>query len=141
MATEDTVKRTLDAFNRHDAAAFAAQYAPDAVVYDPMYPQPLKGRDAIRKDVEDFFTAFPDIQFKVSSIMAKGDTGALEGQGTGTHTGPIAGPAGTIPGTNRRIEMPAAFFVRINDRGLLIEERRYMDMAGMMQQLGLMPGS
>jgi len=140
MAAEDIVKRAADAVNRHDANAFAALYAPDAVAYDPMYPQPLRGRDAIRKDIEDFFKAFPDIQFKLSNIIARGDTIACEAEGTGTHRGPLAGPQGEIPATNRRLEMRAAFFVRINAQDLVAEERRYFDTAGMMQQLGLMPG-
>jgi ketosteroid isomerase-like protein len=36
----------------------ASAYAPDATVYDPMYEQPLRGRDSIRQDIEDFFQAF-----------------------------------------------------------------------------------
>ncbi len=140
MATEDTVKRVLDAFNRHDPDAFAAAYAPDAVAYDPMYPEPLKGRAAIRKDIEDFFQAFPDIQMKVSHMMSSRDTVAFEGVASGTHKGPLAGPEGPVPATNRGVGMRVAIFVRINAQDLVAEERRYMDMAGMMQQLGLMPG-
>ena len=141
MPAKDTVKKMVDAFNRHEANAFAALFAPDAVAYDPQYPQPLKGREAIRKDIEDFFQAFPDIQFKISNIIVSGDTVAFEGSAIGTHKGPLAGPTGTVPATNRGVEIRFAAFDRVNAQDLVVEERRYFDLAGMMQQLGLMPGS
>ena len=52
----------------------------------------------------------------------------------------MAGPAGEIPATNRPMEVRFAAFLRVTDQGLIAEERRYFDLAGMMQQLGLMQG-
>jgi hypothetical protein len=37
--------------------------------------------------------------------------------------------------------MPFAAFIRTNSEGLIVEERRYYDLAGMMMQLGLMPSA
>jgi len=142
MPAEDTVRKAIDIFNSHDANAFAALYAEDAVVYDPQYPQPLKGKEAIRKDIEDFFKAFPDVRCQLSNVIASGDTVAFEGSVTGIHTGPLAAPTGeSIPATNKRMDMRAAMFLRVNAQDLVTEERRYFDMAGLMQQLGLMPGA
>lgn len=138
MATQYSVEKQMEAFNRHDPDAFAAFYRPDAVAYDPQYPEPLKGRDAIRKDISGFFAAFPDMSFTLKSVVASGERVAFEGAGRGTHKGPLAGPAGMIPATDRTVEIPFAAFVRVDDQGLIAEERRYLDMAGMMQQLGLM---
>lgn len=138
MPAEDTIRKGLDAFNRHDPDAFAAMYTPDALAYDPQYPEPVRGKEALRKDIEDFFTAFPDIHLTLTDILSKGNTVAFAVSVTGTHKGPLSGPAGTIPATNRRVEMPVAVFARANAQDLIVEERRYYDMAGMMQQLGLM---
>lgn len=138
MSAQDTLKKTVDAFNRHDANAFAALYAADAVAHDPQYPEPLRGREAIRKDMEDFFLTFPDIQARVVSVLASGDTVAGEMEVSGTHKGPIAGPTGTIPATNRRMEMRVGRFVRVDAQDLITECNRYFDMAGLMQQLGLL---
>ena len=140
MATKFSVKEQVEALNRHDADAFAAFYAPDASIDDPQYPEPLKGRDAIRKDIADFFAAFPDMNFALKSVVESGDTVAFEGAGKGTHKGPMASPAGEIPATNRTVEIRFAAFLRVTDQGLIAEERRYFDLAGMMQQLGLMQG-
>ena len=51
----------------------------------------------------------------------------------------MEGPGGTIPPTNKRVEIPFAAFVSLDSSGLVTEERRYYDMAGMMMQLGLVP--
>ena len=138
MATKFSVKEQVAALNRHDAEAFTAFYAPDALIHDPQHPEPLKGRDAIRQDIADFIGAFPDLVFTLKTAVESGDTVAFEGTGTGTQKGPMAGPAGEIPATNRPMEVRFAAFLRVNDQGLIAEERRYFDMAGMMQQLGMM---
>lgn len=139
MPAEDIVQKHLKDFNAHDANAWAAAYAENAVLFDPQYPEPKRGRGAVLKDIQDFFTAFPDIQFNVTNIVASGDHAAVHGVGAGTHRGSMEGPSGTISATNKRAEIPFAAFIRLDSQGLIEEERRYYDMAGMMMQLGLMP--
>lgn len=141
MSSEDTSLKTIDAFNRHDAAGFAALYTVGAVVYDPQYPEPLKGQEAIRKDVEAFFKAFPDARISIITTISgeDKDIAASELELTGTHQGPIVTPAGTVPATNRRVSMRVGRFVRVDPQGRIVEESRYYDLAGMMQQLGLTP--
>ena len=141
MAAEDFVRDHIKVFNEHSADGWASHYAEDAELYDPQYPEPKRGRAAVHKDISDFFGAFPDIQFTVRSIVASGDRIAVEGTGAGTHGGPMEGPGGTIPATNKHAEMPFAAFIRTNSAGLIVEERRYYDLAGMMMQLGLMPSA
>lgn len=138
MAASDIVENHIKAFNEHDAAAWASHYASDAVLFDPQYGEPKQGQAAIRKDIDDFFAAFPDIQFNITGIVGTGDKAAIHGTGAGTHKGPMEGPSGTIEATNKRAEIPFAAFVVTNAEGLITEERRYYDMAGMMMQLGLM---
>ena len=138
MAEKFSLQDQVDALNRHDPDGFAGFYTADAVVEDPQYPEPLKGRAAIRKDISDFVTAFPDLNFTVKSVLQDGDSVAFEGVGKGTHKGPMAGPAGEIPATYRPMQVRFAAFVRVNDEGLITEERRYFDLAALMQQLGVM---
>lgn len=137
MATDDTLHKGLEAFNRHDAATVAAGYAPSVVVVDPAYPEPLTGRDAVRKDMEDFFRAFPDVQLSFRTLLTDGDTYSVEWSLSGTHKGPFAGPDGEIPATNRSVEMGVAGMGRVDAQGQIVEERRYYDIAGLMAQLGL----
>ena len=51
---------------------------------------------------------------------------------------PGSNSIGSIPPTNRRVSMRGGRFVRLDDHELITECRRYYDMAGIMQQLGLM---
>ena len=138
---EDAARKLTDAISKHDITAATNAYAADAVAYDPMYPQPLRGRDAIKKDTETYFRAFPDLRFELLTTVEKDDrSGAAEIRMSGTHTGPLESPTGQeIPPTQKRVDLKGAVFARINDRGEIVEERRYYDVATMLRQLGLMP--
>jgi steroid delta-isomerase-like uncharacterized protein len=137
----DTGRKLTDGINSHNLDAATNVYASDAVAYDPMYPEPLRGRDALRKDTAVFFRAFPDLRFEIVSILEKDErNGAAEIRMTGTHTGPLQSPTGEeIPPTKKRIELKGAVFARLNDRGEIVEERRYYDVGTMLRQLGLVP--
>jgi steroid delta-isomerase-like uncharacterized protein len=138
ISAEEVARKQIEDWNRHDAEAVAADYAQDAVVRDPTYPEALKGREAVKKDASDFFTAFPDLVFKITGIIPSGETAAIEGHASGTHTGPLQLPTGLIPATNRRLEFDWAVFFSVDAMGLIREERRYYDVASQLAQLGLM---
>lgn len=134
----DTILEQIDALNRHDVAAFVGCYSPDAAVFDPQYPDLLRGRDAIAKDMSDFLAAFPDLAGRITRAVREGDTWAYEMAMTGTHTGPLPLPTGEVPATNKRIEVGGAIFARVDAQGRITEERRYYDLAGLLGQLGLL---
>ena len=134
----DTLKKQLEALNRHDAGTFASFYRSDVSVFDPAYPDPLRGQDAVRKDMEDFVTAFPDLEMKIERVIEDGSAAAYEIRMTGTHKGPLLGPAGHIPATDKRIEVGGGVFARFDNEGRIIEERRYYDLAGLLGQIGLL---
>lgn len=128
MLPKDQQSRIDDfvkALNRHDVQAFAACYAQDCTVNIPEHPHPLKGRAAVAKDFEKTLAGFPNMKYTLRGFTASGDTAAVELIGRGTHK------ANTL-------ELPIASFQRINDEGLIVEDRRYYDMALVLQQLGQM---
>ncbi|MGK3957934.1 ester cyclase [Arthrobacter sp. R4] len=126
----------VEAVNAHDAKTFAATYAADAVVHDPLYPQPLKGRDAIEQDMVELLRAFPDARFTVGPLLQDGETVAGEYTLRGTHLGPLASPEGEIAATGNSIDNSGAVFSKFNADGEVIEERRYYDAAGLLAQIG-----
>ena len=138
---EDSRRRLAAAMTKHDPDAVGNAYASDAVAYDPMYPEPLRGRDAIRKEAAGFIRAFPDLRFEIVTVIDKDEkTGADEVRFSGTHTGPLESPTGAqIPPTNKRIDVKGATIVRLNERGEITEERRYYDVGTFLRQLGLVP--
>jgi predicted ester cyclase len=73
-----------------------------------------------------------------SNFLGTGDQFAVEVTGRGTHKGQLEGPGGPIEPTNKSVDFRGAMFGRTNSDGLITEERRYFDMAGIMGQLGLL---
>ena len=137
MAVEEIIEKHFKSFNDHDGKSFAAHYTNKVVIHDPQYAEPLQGRDAVQKDIEDFFAAFPDIQFSVTNRIASRGHVAVEGVATGTHRGSIETPNGPLKATNKQAKIEFALFMQVDDSGHITAERRYYDLAGMMQQLGL----
>jgi steroid delta-isomerase-like uncharacterized protein len=136
MSVRDEIRQTTEAFNRHDAAAAAERFSQNAVVHDPQYPEPLRGGEAIRDDMEAWFRSIPDVHAELRSVLEDGNTYAFEVAMSGTHQGPISTPSGEIPPTGKRIEMSFGAFGRIDGENKVVEERRYYDVAGLADQLG-----
>jgi len=137
LTPEEVARKSIDAFNRHDRAAYVALIAPDAVAYDPVYPEPLRGKNAIMRDLDASFAAIPDVHYEVLKLLTKDRDGVIEFRISGTHTGSIEGPSGSIPATNNKVSWTGAEFVRIDSKGLIVEERRYFDSQSLLRQFGL----
>ena len=137
MTPEEVARKSIDAFNRHDRAAYAALIAPDAVAYDPVYPEPLRGKKAIMEDLDASFAAIPDVHYEILKLLTKDRDGVMEFRISGTHTGSIEGPSGSVPATNRKVSWTGAEFFRIDSKGLVVEERRYFDAESLRKQFGL----
>jgi ketosteroid isomerase-like protein len=61
-----------------------------------------------------------------------------EGIFSGTHTGPLATPAGDVPPTGKPLRLAFADVFVIRD-GLIVEHHIYYDQVAFLTQLGLMP--
>jgi steroid delta-isomerase-like uncharacterized protein len=132
-----THEKSVEHFNAHDAAGVSMAYARDATLHDPLYPQPLHGREVIRDDYAAFFRSHPDVRLTVRSATAAKGLVCYEMLLTGTHTGPLDVAGGEIPPSQRRLELPMAAFVDVDEHGQYREVRRYYDVSTFLQQLGL----
>ena len=136
----DIGERVVSAWNHGDVDGVVALYAEDAVYQHPMVPGGLHGRDAIREFVLGMTSAFSDIGEKVTSSISSGDEAAVEILHSAIQSGELQTPAGPVPATNKRVELNAAHFYRLNADGLIAEERMYANPMEMMAQLGVGPG-
>jgi steroid delta-isomerase-like uncharacterized protein len=136
ISRQDIIRKLENTIAR-DPNAVAALYAPDAVRYDPMTPQGMKGKDAIRKYQETLTRAFRVVEARTLKVVSTGDVTAWEWVFTLTNSGPLELPTGTLPPTNRPVKMNGATFYRFNRDGLIAEQRDYFDIASIMQQLGV----
>jgi steroid delta-isomerase-like uncharacterized protein len=100
----------------------------------------IEGIDAFLAFEAAFHDAFPDGHMEISHIIEAGETVASEGAFTGTHTGPLAGPSGTIEATGKSLRLPFADFFRFSN-GQIVEHHIYYDQITFLTQLGLMPPS
>jgi hypothetical protein len=71
----------------HDVARSVSFYAEDAVVADPEYPEPLRGRGAIERGMTDCLRAFPDLSGRIRSTLIDGPVSGVEATMAGTHEG------------------------------------------------------
>jgi steroid delta-isomerase-like uncharacterized protein len=126
------------AWNRRDFDRIIALASPEVEWVMMPTGQKFRGLDGMRQYSQGWATGFPDGRTKEVNLIA-GDNGAvIEFIGSGTHTGPLMSPAGEIPPTGKRVEMPFCEVFRIKN-GKIVGGAIYFDMATMLQQLGLMP--
>ena len=99
----------------------------------------LTTREQGRAYTQGFFTAFPDLHFDVTQIVAQGDYVVLNWSGSGTHTGPLTTPSGgTIAPTGKKSSVPGSTTLEIKG-GKITHTWIYFDMASLLGQLGLLP--
>lgn len=132
MTKTEIIQKATDAFNSHDSKKVAEYYTDNAVVYDPVYPEPLRGLEAIEKDAMETFRAIPDLHITTRTILEKDNTVAVEYTLSGTNTGPFASPEGDIPPTGKKVKADIAIFSRFNDQDKIVEEHRYYNVANML---------
>lgn len=119
-----------------DMSAFRDLYAEDAVLFAPMSPDPVRGRDAIWQYESAMRAAFPDSSLVTRKPVIDQETVAVEWEYSGKNTGPISTPMRIIPPTGQWMKLYGCSFLHFRD-GLIAEERRYYDARGLYQQLGL----
>jgi len=112
--------------------------SPDVVTIDPGAGR-IEGIEAFLAFEEVFHRAFPDGRLESRGAIESGDIAIAEGIFSGTHTGPLEGPAGTVPPTGKSLELPFCDVFRIAD-GKIVEHRVYYDQMAFLGQLGLVPG-
>jgi predicted ester cyclase len=98
----------------------------------------MRGKNAIMKDLDASFAAIPDVHYEILKLLSKDKDAVIEFRITGTHTGSIEGSSGSIPATNRKLSWTGAEFLRIDSKGLIVEERRYFDSQSLLRQFGLL---
>lgn len=134
-----SIARTVyEAFNERDFERGLAVLAADAVWTNLPTGETFHGRDGFRRNYDQWATAFPDGKCEDLHVIATDDYVVVEFMGRGTNTGPLRTPAGEVPATGRRVDVPFCDVHRIED-GEITNGRSYFDMATMMSQLGLMP--
>jgi steroid delta-isomerase-like uncharacterized protein len=141
LTTQDNatlVRAHYDAFNRRDNQKGLTLVTEDVKWMNVPFDVSHTGRAGYREYLDNWTTAMPDCKVEISNVIVGEEWTVVEFIGRGTHTGPLAGPTGPIPATQKKVELKCCEVLRIKD-GQIALAHTYFDAATMMRQLGLMP--
>jgi steroid delta-isomerase-like uncharacterized protein len=133
----EVAKASITAYNNKDWNKAKELLAADAVYDEKGTHRRIQGAGEIIQSFQGWAKAFPDSKGTIVREFESGDTAVLEIVWKGVHTGPLQTPTGTIPPSNRSIEMPACQVVRV-ENGKLKSASHYFDMMTMLTQIGAM---
>jgi steroid delta-isomerase-like uncharacterized protein len=122
----------INAHNLDDA--LTELVAEDFVELNPL-PGQGPGRAGLADALGGMFTGFPDLHWSVFDTVVEGDRVVSLSTWGGTHRGEFMG----MPATGRSVSVEAWTIDRFRD-GQMVESRIIMDVAGMLAQLGVLPG-
>jgi len=97
-------------------------------------PGMAPGREGEKQWFAMLRAAFPDGQTTIEDIIAEGDKVVVRGTMTGTHSAEFMG----IPATGKQVKISGIDVTRFHE-GQSVEHWGQWDVAGLMQQLGVMP--
>jgi predicted ester cyclase len=129
-----------DSWNSQDWATFEKRHVAHVDVFWPGQENPTYGRLSHKKEAIGFFKAFPDNKvgnrpYKI--FFGQGDYQCSVAEFTGTFTGTVIGPDGTvIPPTGKKFKVEYCTVAFWKD-GNIIEEKLFYDKMSLMQQVGL----
>ncbi|MGD9143519.1 MAG: ester cyclase [Dehalococcoidia bacterium] len=134
MSTEEDnkamVRHAVELWNKRDLDGFFLMLAPEYVEH---LPTGDVSKEQLAKYAHTFFTAFPDIRFKIKELIAEKNKVAVLINWKATHQGEYLG----ITATNKKIDISVAIIVRI-EGGNWVEFWNVTDMQ-LLQQLGTVP--
>jgi len=130
----DIVRKSINAWNAHDASGVAAFVSSDYVLESDTVPAPIRGPEGVRQFVEMYVKAFPDIRVEIVEILTSGDHVTTRWRATGVHGGELMG----IPATHRHVVTNGCNVAEIRN-GKLIRESSYWDTGNLLRQIGVLP--
>jgi steroid delta-isomerase-like uncharacterized protein len=138
VPAEDTLRAYQAVFNRSDAHALAALYAPTTSYTNPFNGEaPLTTPEAVAAFESPMFAAFSNTSAELDEIISSGDRAAARVTVRAEHTGDLMTPGGTVPPTGKSIVLHTAEFIRTDGDGRIVEHHRVFDSASFLAQLGL----
>lgn len=132
-------KASVIAFNDKNWGDAKDSLATDAVYDEKGTHRRIQGAGEIIEAWQGWALAFPDAKATFVREFASEDTAVLELVWKGVHTGPLQTPTGTIPASNKPIEMQACQVVQV-EGGKIKSLSHYFDMLTMLTQIGATTG-
>ena len=132
------VRAHYDSFNRRDFDKGLSLVTDNVKWSNIPFNTDSIDRKGYREYLENWTTAMPDCKVEITNVVAGEEWSVVEFIGRGTHTGPLVGPQGTIPATQKKLDLKCCEVLRLKD-GQITEGRVYFDAATLLRQFGLLP--
>jgi ketosteroid isomerase-like protein len=133
---EKVTLNLYETFNRRDFKAIPEVFAANCKITDTTNGQVYEGHDGAKKWLQLWSGLSSDMKAEPKVVACSDTVCVIEGNANGRNDGPIQTPQGTLPATNRKLNMIWVDLVEVkNDRVTGI--RCYYDTARMMNQLGV----
>ena len=134
------VRSHFDCFNSRNIEKGLTLVTKDVKWSNIPFERDFTGHAGYREFHNNWVTAMPDCKVEIVNVVSDDESTVVEMIARGTHTGPLVGPQGTLPATQKKLELRVCELFRLQD-GLIVESRVYFDAATMLRQLGVLPTS
>ena len=139
-ANKSVVRRYFqDVLDGGQVSLVAELFAPDCIVHRPELPKPMVGREQVTAYVSARPRAYSHSVTSFEHVIAEDDLVAVRLRHEVTYRLDWQSRAGKIAASGKSITWTANVFFRMRDE-MIVEEWVERDEAGMLQQLGALPG-
>jgi len=125
-----------EVWNRGNYAVADEIIASDFIAHTPHANDDIHGPEGVKQFISGLRSGFPDLKFTIEDQIAEDDRVVARWQAQGTHEGNFQG----VPATGKRVNVPGITINRFAD-GKVVEGWMSLDQLGLMQQLGVLPGT
>jgi predicted ester cyclase len=105
---KQTLRALQNLYCRGDLDAAEDLFAAEYVDHDPDGPSAARGPKSVRRFLQTYRSAFPDLRLAVRDEVVEGDTVLIRWRGRGTHLGPLLESAPT----GRRVALEGVTVLR-----------------------------
>ena len=134
---EAAIRKAYQVAENKDVAGWIRCFTETGTFTDESIGVTYRGEE-LGRTVEVYATAFPDMHRELFRFFEAGDTVIVELALQGTHKGPLALPAGTVPATEKRMDAPCCDVFLLVD-GKIQSFNCYPSGTIILAQLGVFP--
>ena len=138
MTNVEVSNKAMELFNENKIDEWVNTLAADDITFEDMaVGHKASGKEEVKAYVQSWKTTFPDMVGQFNNRIESGNTMVEECSWTGTNTGEITAPDGSkIPPTGKIVNIKNCFIYEFENEKIK-SMKNYLDMMGMMGQLGL----
>ena len=123
-----------EVWNQGNLDSVDAIFAPDYVGHDSGSPEPMLGREALKRFFADQRAALPDLQASIDDLVAEGDRVVVRWTTAGTQQGELLG----VPPTGKRVTLTGISILRVAGEQIA-EEWTTWDALAVLREIGAAP--